>query len=241
VSVPEPGGLNVEGLVVSYGAARALNGVTMRAPLGRVTCVVGRNGAGKSTLFGAIMGLVPRGRGSMQFSGVVLEETPAWKRVSQGLALVPEGSGILSKLTVYENLRLGAFHRRLRRGDLDVEVNKVVEWFPVLGEKLRSQSSRLSGGERQMLSIGRALMADPKIILLDEPSFGLAPLIVENLFGQLQDLASQGYGVLMSEQNAAAALAVADYGFVLDRGVVAFEGLAKFLQDSDDVRSSLFA
>jgi branched-chain amino acid transport system ATP-binding protein len=234
-------GLVVRDLVVRYGAAAALGGVSVEAKPGRITCVLGRNGAGKSTLLRAIMGLVRPASGEVSFDGRALDREPAWTRPRRGLALVPEASGVIARMSVLDNLRLGAFQRRLKTAELGAEIDRVVELFPVLGRRLRSPAGTLSGGERQMLALARTLLAQPTLILLDEPSFGLAPLVVEQVLAELRGLAEQGYGVLLSEQNAAAALALADDGYVLDRGRVAFRGVAADLRGRDEVDEVLFA
>jgi branched-chain amino acid transport system ATP-binding protein len=226
---------------VRYDAVIALKQLSIVVKKGAVTSVLGRNGAGKSTLFKAIMGLVPISAGAISYDGVRLDQEPAWKRVSRRLALVPEGSGVISNISVYDNLRLGAYWRSLSRNQLRAEIDRCATIFPIISARLRSIAGNLSGGERQMVAIARAILADPEIILLDEPSFGLAPLVVEQVFLKLRDLASEGYGILVSEQNAAAALDISDLGYVLDRGVLAFEGPAADLKNSAAVESVLFA
>lgn len=233
--------LSVHGIYVRYDAVVALRNVSLTVKKGGVTAVLGRNGAGKSTLFKAIMGLVPISGGSIRHNGVQLEKEPAWARAGHRMALVPEGSGIISSMSVYDNLRLGAYRRRLGRQTLQSEIDRCATMFPVVGKRLTSLAGNLSGGERQMVAIARALLADPEVILFDEPSFGLAPLIVEQVLAKLGELARHGYGILVSEQNALAALAISDFGYVLDRGELAFEGPALELKNSTAVEAVLFA
>lgn len=233
--------LSVDGIDVRYDAVVALRNVNLAVKKGVVTAVLGRNGAGKSTLFKAIMGLVPISAGSIRYNGVQFDKQPAWSRAAHRVALVPEGSGIISSMSVYDNLRLGAYRRRLSRDALQTEIDRCATMFPVIGTRLKSLAGNLSGGERQMVAIARALLADPEIILFDEPSFGLAPLVVEQVLTKLRELARQGYGVLVSEQNAHAALEISDFGYVLDRGAVAFEGSAAGLKNSAAVEAALFA
>jgi branched-chain amino acid transport system ATP-binding protein len=233
--------LQVRNLVVRYGGAVALRGVTLEARRGQVVCILGRNGAGKSTLFRTIMGLVAPASGEIDFEGRALHTQPAWTRVSDGVAFVPEAAGVIAKMSVYDNLRLGAYHRRLDTRGLQREIERCAEIFPIIKGRLRSPAGHLSGGERQMVALARALMAQPKIILLDEPSFGLAPLVLKRVFSALKEIAQTGCGVVIGEQVASEAFALSEYGYVLDRGTVAFEGPASDLAGRDDVRSVLFA
>jgi branched-chain amino acid transport system ATP-binding protein len=209
--------LDVQELTTSYGAVRALDGVTFSAPQGRITAVLGANGAGKSTLLRTLSGLLRPTHGSARLEGNDLVRTPTEKMSSLGLAHVPEGRGVITELTVEENLRLGGLGRadRSRPADLD----RVYRLFPVLADRRHATADTLSGGERQMLVLGRALMAAPKILLLDEPSLGLAPRIVAQIFDLLKSLVeSEGLTVLLVEQNARSALSIADYGVVLNLG-----------------------
>jgi branched-chain amino acid transport system ATP-binding protein len=209
--------LEVHELSTSYGPVKALHNVTFTAPKGKVTAVLGANGAGKSTLLRTLSGLIRPSHGTARLEGADLARTPTEKMSSLGLAHVPEGRGVITELTVEENLRLGGLGRSDRSKPAGLD--RVYALFPVLGDRRSANAHVLSGGERQMLVIGRALMADPKILLLDEPSLGLAPRIVAQIFDLLKSLVeTDGLTVLLVEQNARSALSIADYGVVLNLG-----------------------
>lgn len=211
-------------LSVSYGGIGAVHDVGLRVGAGQVVAVVGPNGAGKTSLLGAVMGVVP-GRGAVRFRGADVGGLAAEDRVRAGLCLVPEKRELFGSMTVEDNLRLGGFRfraegaRAARRG-----LDEVFALFPRLRERRRQEAATLSGGERQMLAMGRALMARPDLLMLDEPSLGLAPLIVREVFRIIAELRARGGAVLLVEQNARAALQVADYGYVLETGRVVLEG-----------------
>jgi branched-chain amino acid transport system ATP-binding protein len=218
--------LDVEGLSVAYGKVEALQRASLRVAEGTIVTVIGPNGAGKTTLLGAIMGLLPS-RGTVRYDGATLERMPTEDRVELGMCLVPERRELFAGMSVEDNLRLGAFHRR-RDGAraIAVDVAEVYARFPRLRERSRQFAGTLSGGERQMLALGRALMAKPRLLLLDEPSLGLAPRMVREIFHIIADLKRTGVSMLLVEQNARAALQVADYGYVLETGEIALEGAA---------------
>ncbi|MBR7742483.1 ABC transporter ATP-binding protein [Phycicoccus sp. BSK3Z-2] len=227
--------LDVRDLTTTYGAVRALDGVTFTAPQGRITAVLGANGAGKTTLLRTLSGLVPAASGSARLGDTDLLTTPAEEMTRAGLAHVPEGRGVIAQLTVEENLRLGALGARGggRKADLD----RVTDLFPVLGERRHQVAHTLSGGERQMLVIARALLADPAILLLDEPSLGLAPRIVTQIFDLLRGLVDDdGLTVVLVEQNARSALSISDVGLVLDLGKVVVHDDAAVLVDDATLR-----
>ena len=221
--------LEVEGLSVAYGKVEALQRASLRVAEGSIVTVIGPNGAGKTTLLGAIMGLLPS-RGTLRYAGTLLGSSPTEDRVALGMCLVPERRELFAELSVEDNLQLGAFHRR-RDGAraIGADMAQVYARFPQLKERARQLAGTLSGGERQMLALGRALMAKPRLLLLDEPSLGLAPRIVRDIFHIIADLKRTGVSMLLVEQNARAALQVADYAYVLETGSIVLEGAAREL------------
>jgi len=221
--------LSVSDLHAGYGKAEVLSGLNLRLPRGSVVTVIGPNGAGKSTTLNALMGVLPA-RGQVLFDGEDIASLSLEERVMKGLALVPEKRELFSTMSVEDNLVLGGF-RPMRLGVRDWRggLEKVFELFPRLKERRAQLAGTLSGGERQMLAVGRALMSQPKVLMLDEPSLGLAPLIVKEVFRIVQRLRDSGVSILLIEQNARAALEVADYGYVLETGEVALEGQASDL------------
>jgi len=227
--------LDVHDLTTSYGPVKALDHVTFSAPRGKVTAVLGANGAGKTTLLRTLSGLLRPTEGTATLDGTDLVDTPTEKMSALGLSHVPEGRGVITELTVEENLRLGGLGRsdRSRPADMD----RIFSLFPVLGDRRNANAHVLSGGERQMLVIGRALMANPKLLLLDEPSLGLAPRIVAQIFGLLRSLVeSDGLTVLLVEQNARSALSIADFGVVLNLGRVVVHDDAGVLAADEKLR-----
>ena len=216
--------LELRDLRVYYGKVEALHGASLQVGQGSIVTVIGPNGAGKTTLLGAVMGLL-RCAGTLQYEGRDLAGTQVEQRVAQGVCLVAERRELFGDLSVEDNLRLGAFPR-YRRGDPNVggDLQEVYKRFPRLNERRGQLAATLSGGERQMLALGRALMARPRLLMLDEPSLGLAPRIVREIFHIIADLRSTGVSILLVEQNARAALQVADYGYVLETGEIALEG-----------------
>ncbi len=215
--------LEVRNLRVSYGAIEALKGISLTLSEGEMVTLIGANGAGKSTTLRAIMGLVPAAAGEVRFRGQPTGRTPTFKLVRGGLILVPEGRAIFANLTVRENLEMGAYARRDRDG-IGVDFEKVFGIFPRLKERERQIGGTLSGGEQQMLAIGRALMSRPQVLLLDEPSLGLAPILVHTIFEAIEEIHRQGTPVLLVEQNANAALKHSNRAYVLETGTVSLEG-----------------
>ncbi len=221
--------LEVGDLHVAYGKVEAVHGVSLRVEDAQIVTVIGPNGAGKTTLLAAIMGLLPS-RGSMSYAGKPLHAIEVEQRVARGLTLVPERRELFSAMTVADNLQLGAF-QRFRAGEKTIAatLESIYQRFPRLAERRAQLAGTLSGGERQMLALGRALMAKPRLLMLDEPSLGLAPLIVKEIFSIIATLKATGVSILLVEQNARAALRVADYGYVLETGEMAMEGSSSSL------------
>jgi branched-chain amino acid transport system ATP-binding protein len=214
--------LEVRDLSVSYGAIRALKGISLRLRSDEIVTLIGANGAGKSTTLRAILGLVPASGGEILFHGAPTRAIPTYRLVRQGLTLVPEGRAIFANLSVKENLEMGAYARR--ESKLGPDFEKVFTIFPRLKEREKQTGGTLSGGEQQMLAIGRALMSRPKVLLLDEPSLGLAPILVHTIFEAIEEIHRQGTPVLLVEQNANAALKHSNRAYVLETGRVALEG-----------------
>ena len=227
--------LEVSDLRVLYGKVEGVHRATLRIEEGSIVTVIGPNGAGKTTLLGAIMGVLPSS-GEVRYRGADLAGSNVETRVAQGLSLVPERRELFGELSVHDNLRLGAF-TRIRRGErgIDADLEAVYGRFPRLKERGASLAETLSGGERQMLALGRALMARPRVLMLDEPSLGLAPLVVREILHIIADLRKTGVSILMVEQNARAALQVADYGYVLENGEIAVEGPSDQLAENPRV------
>jgi branched-chain amino acid transport system ATP-binding protein len=214
--------LEVRDLTVAYGAIQALNGISLTLGADEIVTLIGANGAGKSTTLRAIMGLVPPAGGEVLFRGVATRSTPTFKLVRGGLILVPEGRAIFANLSVRENLEMGAYARRDSGVAADFE--KAFTLFPRLKERLKQTAGTLSGGEQQMLAIGRALMSRPRVLLLDEPSLGLAPILVHAIFEAIEQIHRDGTPVLLVEQNANAALKHSNRAYVLETGTVALQG-----------------
>jgi branched-chain amino acid transport system ATP-binding protein len=231
--------LEVRGLHVSYGKVEAVHGVNLRVEAGRIVTVIGPNGAGKSTLLNALMGALPvngAALGLVRYLGHDMAGIPIEGRVARGMCLVPETRELFSTMSVVDNLVLGAYRRRKagEKNFLD-QLDVVYSLFPRLKERARQEAGTLSGGERQMLAVGRALMGKPRLLMLDEPSLGLAPLIVKEIFSIVSDLRKTGVATLLVEQNARAALKVADYGYVIETGELALEGPAAELANNPKV------
>jgi branched-chain amino acid transport system ATP-binding protein len=228
--------LEVRDVSVSYGLIRALDGVSLTVAEGEIVALVGSNCAGKSTLMKTAMGVVRPRSGAVTFAGSSLLGLAVEDIVRRGVVLVPEGRGILRHMTVRENLRLGAYGRR--DAGIAADLDRVVERFPALASRLAQKAGTLSGGEQQMLALGRALMARPRLLLLDEPSLGLAPVIVASIFDTIASLARDGVTVLLVEQNAAEALRLADRAYVLETGRIVLEGVASDLLEHERVREA---
>ncbi|MCM2309110.1 MAG: ABC transporter ATP-binding protein [Sulfuritalea sp.] len=231
--------LEVEDLCVAYGKVEALHHVGIKVGEGQIVTVIGPNGAGKTTMLSSIMGVLPHTKGKIRFLGQELGDAEVEDMVGLGVNLVPESRALFGEMSVGDNLLLGAFMRH-RKGHRDHEqtMDEVFRIFPRLKERREQHAGTLSGGERQMLAVGRALMAKPKLLLLDEPSLGLAPLIVREIFRVIADLKSTGVSILLVEQNARAALQVADYAYVLETGEIALEGPSEKLIDDPKVVES---
>jgi branched-chain amino acid transport system ATP-binding protein len=229
--------LEVSGAEVTYGRVRALRGVTLKVPGEGVVTVIGGNGAGKTTTLRAISGLAPLSAGEIRFGGERIDGLAPDRVVARGIAHVPEGRRVFPDLTVEENLRTGAYLRR-DHATVASDLDAIFARFPRLRERRRQLAKTLSGGEQQMLAIGRALMTRPKLLLMDEPSMGLAPVIVEEIGRIVRDIRSEGVAVVLVEQNAELALELADYAYVLETGVLALEGPARALRDNDHVRAA---
>jgi len=226
--------LKVTGLRVHYGLINAIKGIDLSLEQGKITTLVGANGAGKSTTLLALSGLLPLQAGSIIFDGVELSQMPSHRIVDCGLVQVPEGREIVTTLTVRENLLLGAY-RRKQSDESARDLAHVLRLFPRLRERLDSLAGNLSGGEQQMLAIARALMAKPRLLLLDEPSMGLAPLLVQEIFRTLRQLNQRGLTILLVEQNVRQALKIAEYGYVMENGKIVLSGPSAELLDNPKV------
>jgi branched-chain amino acid transport system ATP-binding protein len=229
--------LNLTGIHTYYGSIHALKGVTLTVNQGEIVTLIGANGAGKTTTLMSISGVTQPKQGTIDFLGEDITKMTTEKIVAKGITQVPEGRMIFPRLTVRENLLMGAYLRDDKDG-VKADEEKVYELFPKMRERMKQHGGTLSGGEQQMLAIGRALMARPKVLLLDEPSLGLAPIVVENIFEIIQRINREGTTILLVEQNAQMALHIAHRGYVLETGVVTLEGPAKDLLENPKVRSA---
>jgi len=228
--------LDVSGLTVSYGHVEAVREVSFHVDEGEIVSLVGPNGAGKTTILNALSGVVPAAHGAVRFQGKDITHASPHRRVSEGIVQVPEGRLVLANMTVRENLELGAYRRPTREARATIAAME--ERFPILGERRKSPAGTLSGGEQQMLAIARGLMAKPKVLLLDEPSLGLAPLMVQTIFDIVGELHSEGLTILLVEQNAHQALMVSSHGYVMESGKIVLEGSAKELMADQAVIDS---
>jgi branched-chain amino acid transport system ATP-binding protein len=226
--------LEIRDLEVFYGSVRALEGVNLEIHAGEIVVLLGANGAGKTTLLNTVAGLKSATSGSIVFDGTDVTKVPSHKRARSGLVLVPEGRRIFPRMTVEENLLLGAWRRKNPRDD----IRRVAELFPILAERRRALGATLSGGEQQMLAIGRALMRQPRVLLLDEPSMGLAPTAVTRVFDLIGEINRAGVTIFLIEQNAGVALRTASRGYVLERGRLVLDGTSNELRNNERVRSA---
>ncbi|CAA6603937.1 leucine/isoleucine/valine transporter subunit; ATP-binding component of ABC superfamily [Rhodospirillaceae bacterium LM-1] len=228
--------MEIRGLVSHYGRIQALSGIDLKIEKGELVALVGANGAGKTTMLRAISGVQPMSQGAVWFEGQDITRRKASDRVAMGIAQVPEGRQIFGPLSIEDNLKLGAYRRR--GPDVAADLENVYAQFPILKQRRDQPAGNLSGGQQQMLAIGRALMSHPKLLLLDEPSMGLSPLLVEEIFRTVVELKAQGTTIFLVEQNATAALAIADRGYVLETGKVVLQGTGRELLTNDQVKAA---
>ena len=229
--------LKVSGLKVGYGGIQAVKGVDFEVNEGELVTLIGSNGAGKTTTMKAITGGLPFTEGDIQYLGKSIKGQGAWDLVHQGLAMVPEGRGVFTRMTILENLAMGAYIRN-DKAEIAADVERVFHTFPRLKERKDQLAGTMSGGEQQMLAMGRALMSRPKVLLLDEPSMGLSPIMVDKIFEVIKEVSSQGVTVLLVEQNASRALGIADRGYVMDSGLITMSGDAKVMLSDPKVRAA---
>ena len=229
--------LEVKGLKLSYGGINAVKGIDLKVAEGELVTLIGANGAGKTTALKALAGLLRPASGSIHYNGSDITARPAFELVRQGLALVPEGRGVFGRLTVEENLAMGAYSRR-DAARINTDFDRVYERLPRLAERRRQLAGTLSGGEQQMLAIGRALMSRPLLLLLDEPSMGLAPMMVQNIFETIRAIAAEGATLLLVEQNARLALEVCHRGYVMENGTITLSDSAQHLLANPQVRQA---
>ena len=229
--------LNLRGLEVSYGGIRAVRGIDLHVDAGELVCLIGANGAGKSTTLRAICGLVPLAGGDVQYDGQSINGRKSFELVRRGLVMVPEGRGIFGQLTIEENLNMGAYTRR-DMAQVRQDTERVFTLFPRLAERRKQAAGTLSGGEQQMVAMGRAMIARPKLLLLDEPSMGLAPLMVEKVFEVVRTIAAEGVTILLIEQNAKLALENSHRGYVMESGELILSGPARDLLVDPKVRAA---
>jgi branched-chain amino acid transport system ATP-binding protein len=229
--------LKVTGLKVAYGGIQAVKGVDFEVREGELVSLIGSNGAGKTTTMKAITGSLPINDGDIEYLGKSIRGQGPWDLVRQGLAMVPEGRGVFARMSITENLQMGAYIRDDKAGILQ-DIDKVFSIFPRLKERRDQLAGTMSGGEQQMLAMGRALMSRPKVLLLDEPSMGLSPIMVDKIFEVVRDVSAQGVTVLLVEQNASRALSIADRGYVMESGVITMTGDAKTMLKDPKVRAA---
>ena len=229
--------LEVSGLKVAYGGIQAVKGIDFEVREGELVSLIGSNGAGKTTTMKAITGTLPFKEGDIVYLGKSIRGKGAWDMVNAGLAMVPEGRGVFARMTIAENLQMGAYVRD-DKPEIAADIKKIFTIFPRLRERKDQLAGTLSGGEQQMLAMGRALMSRPKVLLLDEPSMGLSPLMVDKIFEVIRDVAAQGVTILLVEQNASRALGIADRGYVMESGLITMSGDAKVMLRDPKVRAA---
>ncbi|MFO1380242.1 MAG: ABC transporter ATP-binding protein [Chitinivorax sp.] len=229
--------LEISNLQVAYGGIQAVKGIDLRIDMGETVALIGANGAGKTTTLKTIAGLLKPSGGQLNYAGLDLQRMASHQLIGKGLALVPEGRGIFPRLSVTENLQMGAYHRN-DKADIAADLDKMFGLFPRLKERHAQLAGTLSGGEQQMVAIARALMGRPKLLLLDEPSMGLAPIIVQKIFDTIKQVASEGVTILLVEQNARAALQISQRGYVMESGRISLSDNAADLLNSDSVRKA---
>ena len=229
--------LSVENLKVSYGGIQALKGISLEVAQGELIALIGSNGAGKTTTLKTLAGLLQPVTGKIHYAGKPVNKIPAHQRVRDGLALVPEGRGVFARLSVEENLQMGAYARN-DTAQIAADLERMYTLFPRLAERRAQLAGTLSGGEQQMVAMARALMSHPRLLMLDEPSMGLAPMMVEKIFTTIRDISAQGVSILLVEQNAKLALEAAQRGYVLESGMITLSDNASILLGSDEVRKA---
>ncbi|GAB6162614.1 ABC transporter ATP-binding protein [Desulfothermus naphthae] len=229
--------LEIESLESGYGDVQILWGIDLRAQKSNLTTVIGANGSGKTTLMRAIMGILPAWNGKIIFEGMDITKLPSYKRAELGLIMVPEGRLLFSEMSVYENLEMGAYTKRAR-AELKKNMEFVFSLFPRLKERLDQKAGTMSGGEQQMVAIGRGLMGSPRLLIFDEPSLGLAPKLVLEVFEAIEKLKKQGVTMLVVEQNVQLSLAIADYGYVMAEGKIKIQGKPKELKEKDEIKKT---
>jgi branched-chain amino acid transport system ATP-binding protein len=229
--------LKVSGLKVGYGGIQAVKGVDFEVHEGELVSLIGSNGAGKTTTMKAITGSLPFNAGDIEYLGQSIKGKGAWDLVKQGLVMVPEGRGVFARMTITENLQMGAYIRNDKVGIAN-DIEKMFNLFPRLRERKDQLAGTMSGGEQQMLAMGRALMSQPRVLLMDEPSMGLSPIMVDKIFEVVRDVYAQGVTVLLVEQNASRALAIADRGYVMESGLITMSGPAKEMLNDPRVRAA---
>ena len=232
--------LKISGLKVAYGGIQAVKGIDLEVREGELVTLIGSNGAGKTTTMKAITGLLPAAEGSIEYLGHSIKGQGSWDLVKQGLAMVPEGRGVFTRMSIVENLKMGA-HVRTDEKEIAKDIEQMFELFPRLYERKDQLSGTMSGGEQQMLAMARALMSRPRVLLLDEPSMGLSPIMVDKIFEVVRDVSARGVTVLLVEQNARLALMAANRGYVMDSGLITMSGDAKEMLSDPRVRAAYLA